>query len=185
MKNVVPSFGSATAELPSWAIPKYDIRENTVLHIGLVVHEAVHAVALLHAPGTIHDRTQVTKAADAITVMYRKALVADGRSRSRSPADRHHSKRRSSRRSASVSSYESSDESSSSSESEDEKEQRHKSKKHKSKKHKKSRKHKHDSAERRSAITGKKIKLKIRKTSDDKERDQNRSNLLQFLNSAF
>ncbi|KAL0094840.1 hypothetical protein J3Q64DRAFT_1694383 [Phycomyces blakesleeanus] len=42
-----------------------------------------------------------------------------------------------------------------------------------------------DDSNPRSAITGKKLKLKIRKTADDKERDQNRSHLLDFLNSAF
>ncbi|KAI9284597.1 hypothetical protein BC943DRAFT_337903 [Umbelopsis sp. AD052] len=39
--------------------------------------------------------------------------------------------------------------------------------------------------DRRNPITGKKIKLKVHKTSDDKNRDSNRSQLLQFLNSTF
>ena len=36
-----------------------------------------------------------------------------------------------------------------------------------------------------SMITGKKIKMKIKKTKKDKERDWNRAELLEFLNSAL
>ncbi|SAM09013.1 hypothetical protein [Absidia glauca] len=126
--------------------------------------------------------------------------------RSRSPPDsssssRHsgsHHRRRRRHRSASPSS---------SSESEDEKRHKKKSKKSSSRssssksKKKKSKRRKSDSDDddssdddgdhRRNPITGKKvdliltIKLKIHKTSDDKRRDENRSNLLDFLNSAF
>ncbi|KIM47192.1 hypothetical protein M413DRAFT_23440 [Hebeloma cylindrosporum] len=39
--------------------------------------------------------------------------------------------------------------------------------------------------ERRSVLTGKKIKLKVKKDKGDHERDANRRDLLQFLNSAF
>jgi hypothetical protein len=39
--------------------------------------------------------------------------------------------------------------------------------------------------ERRSVLTGKKIKLKVKKDKGDHERDANRKDLLQFLNSAF
>ncbi|KZO94425.1 hypothetical protein CALVIDRAFT_528901 [Calocera viscosa TUFC12733] len=39
--------------------------------------------------------------------------------------------------------------------------------------------------ERRSVLTGKKIKLKVHKDADDIERDKKRENLLQFLNSAY
>ncbi|KAJ3476257.1 hypothetical protein NLI96_g11279 [Meripilus lineatus] len=52
------------------------------------------------------------------------------------------------------------------------------------------RKEKHRAAERsgeerRSVLTGKKIKLKVHKGADDIERDANRADLLQFLNSAY
>ncbi|KAI8886443.1 hypothetical protein K501DRAFT_331235 [Backusella circina FSU 941] len=78
-------------------------------------------------------------------------------------------------------SYDSSDDSSTeSSSSEDEKHKSHR-KKHK-KRHVKS---KHHEEEKRNAITGKKLKLKIHKSSKDKEQDHNRSQLLNFLNSAF
>jgi len=39
--------------------------------------------------------------------------------------------------------------------------------------------------ERRSVLTGKKIKLKVKKDKGDHERDANRKDLLHFLNSAF
>ncbi|KAJ7601053.1 hypothetical protein C8J56DRAFT_1074908 [Mycena floridula] len=39
--------------------------------------------------------------------------------------------------------------------------------------------------ERRSALTGKRIKLKVKKEKGDEERDANRKDLLQFLNSTF
>lgn len=39
--------------------------------------------------------------------------------------------------------------------------------------------------ERRSVITGKVIKLKVKKTAADKEREANRKNLLQFLNAQY
>jgi len=39
--------------------------------------------------------------------------------------------------------------------------------------------------ERRSVLTGKKIKLKVHKDAGDHERDANRQDLLQFLNSTF
>ncbi|KAH8549425.1 hypothetical protein BGW37DRAFT_541907 [Umbelopsis sp. PMI_123] len=56
----------------------------------------------------------------------------------------------------------------------------------KDKKHRSRRRRSHSSEEdRRNPITGKKIKLKVHKTSDDKNRDSNRSQLLQFLNSTF
>jgi len=37
----------------------------------------------------------------------------------------------------------------------------------------------------RSAITGKKLKLKVKKSSTDKVREANRGDLLKFLNAAF
>ncbi|KAG2047186.1 hypothetical protein BDR06DRAFT_1014110 [Suillus hirtellus] len=54
---------------------------------------------------------------------------------------------------------------------------------------KKYRKHKDrdngkDKDERRSVLTGKKIKLKVHKDARDLEMDANRQNLLQFLNST-
>ena len=39
--------------------------------------------------------------------------------------------------------------------------------------------------ERRSIITGKVIKLKVKKTAADKEREANRKHLLQFLNAQY
>uniref|UniRef100_W5NHT4 Si:ch211-22i13.2 n=1 Tax=Lepisosteus oculatus TaxID=7918 RepID=W5NHT4_LEPOC len=36
-----------------------------------------------------------------------------------------------------------------------------------------------------SMISGKKIKMKVKKTKKDKQRDKNRAELLEFLNSAF
>ncbi|XP_048456561.1 protein FAM133-like isoform X1 [Rhincodon typus] len=42
-----------------------------------------------------------------------------------------------------------------------------------------------DRSDTYSMITGKKIKMKVKKTKDDKERDRNRAELLQFLNSAM
>ncbi|KAF8577874.1 hypothetical protein K439DRAFT_522894 [Ramaria rubella] len=42
-----------------------------------------------------------------------------------------------------------------------------------------------DKYERRSVLTGKKIKLKVHKDAADHERDANRESLLQFLNSAY
>ncbi|TFK23724.1 hypothetical protein FA15DRAFT_757020 [Coprinopsis marcescibilis] len=42
-----------------------------------------------------------------------------------------------------------------------------------------------DREERRSVLTGKKIKLKVKKDRGDHERDANRQDLLQFLNSTF
>ncbi|KAN0101276.1 hypothetical protein V8E55_001260 [Tylopilus felleus] len=42
-----------------------------------------------------------------------------------------------------------------------------------------------DKDERRSVLTGKRIKLKVRKDSRDLEMDANREDLLQFLNSTF
>ncbi|KAI9461123.1 hypothetical protein HD554DRAFT_1531693 [Boletus coccyginus] len=44
---------------------------------------------------------------------------------------------------------------------------------------------KKDRDEKRSVLTGKKIKLKVHKDSRDLEMDANRENLLQFLNSTF
>ncbi|KAG0266347.1 hypothetical protein BG011_002466 [Mortierella polycephala] len=37
----------------------------------------------------------------------------------------------------------------------------------------------------RSAITGKKLKLKVVKSSEDKKREKNRTNLLDFLNASY
>ncbi|XP_069787463.1 corepressor interacting with RBPJ 1 [Narcine bancroftii] len=42
-----------------------------------------------------------------------------------------------------------------------------------------------DKSDKYSTITGKKIKMKVKKTRGDKERDRNRAELLQFLNSAM
>jgi len=42
-----------------------------------------------------------------------------------------------------------------------------------------------DKEERRSILTGKKIKLKVKKGREDHERDANRQELLQFLNAAY
>jgi hypothetical protein len=53
----------------------------------------------------------------------------------------------------------------------------------KHKKHK-DRDHAKDKDERRSVLTGKKIKLKVHKDARDLEMDANRQNLLQFLNST-
>ncbi|KAF8628784.1 hypothetical protein AX15_003723 [Amanita polypyramis BW_CC] len=44
---------------------------------------------------------------------------------------------------------------------------------------------KKDKEERRSILTGKKIKLKVKKERGDHERDVNRQELLQFLNAAY
>ncbi|PPQ83562.1 hypothetical protein CVT26_003880 [Gymnopilus dilepis] len=52
-------------------------------------------------------------------------------------------------------------------------------------KEKKKDKDKEEGPERRSILTGKKIKLKVKKDKADHERDANRKDLLQFLNSAF
>ncbi|KAG6916971.1 hypothetical protein DXG01_004399 [Tephrocybe rancida] len=49
----------------------------------------------------------------------------------------------------------------------------------------KERKKDKDKEERRSVLTGKKIKLKVKKEKGDHERDKNRQDLLQFLNSTF
>ncbi|KAK0245930.1 hypothetical protein EDD85DRAFT_38497 [Armillaria nabsnona] len=49
----------------------------------------------------------------------------------------------------------------------------------------KDRKKDKDKEERRSVLTGKKIKLKVRKEKGDDEREANRKDLLQFLNSTF
>lgn len=38
---------------------------------------------------------------------------------------------------------------------------------------------------RRSVISGKKIKMKVHKTKEMKRRDENRKNLLQFLNQTM
>jgi len=40
-------------------------------------------------------------------------------------------------------------------------------------------------AARRSAVSGKKIKLKVKKSSKDKEREKNRKELLKFLNQTL
>lgn len=59
--------------------------------------------------------------------------------------------------------------------------------KSKSKHREKDRDKKHkdrDKDERRSVLTGKKIKLKVHKDARDLEMDANRQNLLQFLNST-
>ena len=39
--------------------------------------------------------------------------------------------------------------------------------------------------ERRSVITGKKLKLKVKKSTADREREANRKQLLQFLNAQY
>ena len=46
-------------------------------------------------------------------------------------------------------------------------------------------KHRMSEQERRSVITGKKLKLKVKKTSADREREQNRQQLLHFLNAQY
>ena len=43
----------------------------------------------------------------------------------------------------------------------------------------------HFNQEARSALTGHKIKLKVKKSSKDKERDANRQELLRFLNAQY
>lgn len=62
--------------------------------------------------------------------------------------------------------------------------ERDKGKKRKKRKDKERKKDK-DREERRSVLTGKKIKLKVHKDAADEERDANRQDLLSFLNSAF
>jgi hypothetical protein len=37
----------------------------------------------------------------------------------------------------------------------------------------------------RSVITGRKLKLRVKKSTKDRERDQNRQQLLQFLNAQY
>ncbi|KZP22145.1 hypothetical protein FIBSPDRAFT_931347 [Athelia psychrophila] len=59
-----------------------------------------------------------------------------------------------------------------------------KDRKRKKKKDKERRK-KEGKEERRSVLTGKKIKLKVEKEEGDDEREANRQDLLQFLNSTF
>ncbi|EDV29102.1 uncharacterized protein TRIADDRAFT_52637 [Trichoplax adhaerens] len=39
--------------------------------------------------------------------------------------------------------------------------------------------------DQRSAVSGKKMKLKIKKSTEDKQREKNRQELLNFLNSQF
>lgn len=58
-------------------------------------------------------------------------------------------------------------------------------KRRKKKRKERKEKHKKKEEERRNPITGKKLKLKIHKTSVDKKQDENRTQLLKFLNSAF
>ncbi|KAJ3023977.1 Homocysteine synthase [Thoreauomyces humboldtii] len=60
-----------------------------------------------------------------------------------------------------------------------------KEKKHKSKSQAKASATPTEDEIRRSAITGKKIKLKVHKTSDDKAREMNRTQLLQHLNQMY
>ncbi|KAJ8520653.1 hypothetical protein ONZ45_g2572 [Pleurotus djamor] len=65
--------------------------------------------------------------------------------------------------------------------SDDESERRRKKRKDKKRKEGKGR----HADEKRSVLTGKKIKLKVHMDKEDHERDANRRDLLQFLNSAF
>ncbi|KAJ7355619.1 hypothetical protein DFH08DRAFT_955084 [Mycena albidolilacea] len=53
----------------------------------------------------------------------------------------------------------------------------------KRRKRRKERERSKDKEERRSVLTGKKIKLKVKKEKGDEERDANRQDLLRFLNS--
>ncbi|KAI0027788.1 hypothetical protein K488DRAFT_74273 [Vararia minispora EC-137] len=46
-------------------------------------------------------------------------------------------------------------------------------------------KDKGDKEERRSILTGKKIKLRVDRDASDRERDKNRADLLRFLNAAY
>ncbi|KAK2467506.1 hypothetical protein APHAL10511_000361 [Amanita phalloides] len=67
----------------------------------------------------------------------------------------------------------------------DERERKRKKKEKEKRKKDKSRKKDKDREERRSVLTGKKIKLRVKKDKDDHERDANRQELLQFLNAAY
>ncbi|XP_072907008.1 uncharacterized protein [Hemitrygon akajei] len=92
--------------------------------------------------------------------------------------------------SSSSSSSNSSSSSSSSSRSRSRSSSRESQKKSKIKKRKKEKQHKkflkdRDKSDKYSMITGKRIKMKVKKTRGDKERDRNRAELLQFLNSAM
>ncbi|KAH7918160.1 hypothetical protein BV22DRAFT_915578 [Leucogyrophana mollusca] len=62
---------------------------------------------------------------------------------------------------------------------------REREKKRKREKERDRERRKSDKDERRSILTGKKIKLKVHKDARDHEMDANRQNLLQFLNSTF
>ncbi|KAF9527925.1 hypothetical protein CPB83DRAFT_894865 [Crepidotus variabilis] len=62
---------------------------------------------------------------------------------------------------------------------------RERDRKKRKKKDKESRRKDKDGDERRSVLTGKKIKLKVKKDKGDHERDANREKLLKFLNSAY
>ncbi|PFH46903.1 hypothetical protein AMATHDRAFT_68849 [Amanita thiersii Skay4041] len=110
--------------------------------------------------------------------------AAESNSRSRSPSRgekrRRHSSHRSSKRKQQdrSRSRSSSDDSPSSPEERERRKRKKKDKKRKDKKRK-------DKEEKRSVLTGKKIKLKVKKDKADQERDVNREELLQFLNSTF
>ncbi|KAF8629010.1 hypothetical protein AX17_005866 [Amanita inopinata Kibby_2008] len=100
------------------------------------------------------------------------------RSESRNRRDGHSSYKSSKRKHK----YRSRSRSSSTSWSSSEKRERKRKKKDNTKKEKSKKK---DKEERRSILTGKKIKLKVKKDKQDHERDANRLQLLQFLNSAY
>ncbi|EJT96545.1 hypothetical protein DACRYDRAFT_120038 [Dacryopinax primogenitus] len=63
--------------------------------------------------------------------------------------------------------------------------ERRKEREREKRKEKKKARKESDKDERRSVLTGKKIKLKVHKDAEDVERDKRRENLLQFLNSAY
>jgi len=128
------------------------------------------------------------------------SLASPSRHSSSSPVRRHSDSFRSSS-SRQKRTYESAsdDESESQSESENErKEKRHRSdrghsekgkdrekEKDRHKEKKRKRRDREEREERRSVLTGKKIRLKVHKDAADYERDKKRADLLEFLNSAY
>ena len=106
--------------------------------------------------------------------------------------ERKHSKRKRKKHKKRKRDYSSSSDSDGSSSSSDDSSGRRRKdrKKRKSKKHKRKRKHDDDTSSdrdqvRRSVITGKKIKMSIDKTQEDRAQDAARQQLLEFMNSSY